>query len=85
MKALYRHKTSGDIFAIETDVEGNVLSSAGPLLGKDFDPQRLNYDDYFTSEVRAKIKDFERVTKGDYIDILLKNGFCIESVQRYLF
>jgi hypothetical protein len=35
MKSLYRHKLSGDIFAIETDEQGNILSTAGPLLCKD--------------------------------------------------
>lgn len=27
MKSLYRHKQSGDLFAIETDERGNVLST----------------------------------------------------------
>jgi hypothetical protein len=35
MKALYRHKKGGDIFAIETDKAGEVISTAGPLLIKD--------------------------------------------------
>ena len=37
MKAIYRHKTSGDLFAIETDDQGNVVSTSGPLLVKDLD------------------------------------------------
>jgi hypothetical protein len=36
-KALYRHKRTGDLFAIETDENGNVLSTSGPLLTKDFE------------------------------------------------
>jgi hypothetical protein len=37
-KALYKNKFSGDLFAIETDENGNVISTAGPLLTKDIDP-----------------------------------------------
>ncbi len=31
LKSCYRHNTSGDLFAIETDDKGNVLSTCGPL------------------------------------------------------
>ncbi len=46
MKSLYRHKLSGDIFAIETDEQGNILSTAGPLLCKDIDPEKIDYDNW---------------------------------------
>ena len=58
MKALYRHKKGGDIFAIETDDKGKVLSTSGPLLSKDLNPKMLDYDDYWNTEIKAKIKDF---------------------------
>ncbi|MHC4231589.1 MAG: hypothetical protein ACYTEM_02595 [Planctomycetota bacterium] len=35
MKSLYRHKQSGDIFAIETDETGDVRSTSGPLFRED--------------------------------------------------
>jgi agmatine/peptidylarginine deiminase len=38
-------KLSGDLFAIETDGQGNVLSTSGPLLSKDLDPKALDYND----------------------------------------
>ena len=38
MKSLYRHKQSGDIFAIETDEAGNVRSTSGPLFAHFFKP-----------------------------------------------
>lgn len=85
MKALYRHKKSGDIFAIETDSQGNVVSTAGPLLSKDIDPKSLDYDDYFTGEVKKKIKDFVLISKAEYMDLLYKNGFVIQTIQRHLF
>jgi len=31
-KALYKHKKSGELFAIETDEKGNIISTSGPLL-----------------------------------------------------
>jgi hypothetical protein len=37
MKALYKHKRSNDIFAIETNEGGEVISTAGPLLIKELD------------------------------------------------
>jgi hypothetical protein len=85
MKALYKHKKSGDIFAIETDDKGDVLSTAGPLLIKDLDPAKLDYDNYFKNEVKAKIKDFILLSKADYLDLLHKNGFVIQSSQKRLF
>jgi hypothetical protein len=85
MKAIYKHITSRDIFAIETDNEGNVLSSCGPLLFKDLDPKLLDYDDFWNTEISAKIEDFERIKRDDYRELLIKNGFVIQSSQRHLF
>ena len=85
MKALYRHEQSGDIFAIETDDSGNVLSTSGPLFSDNLDPKYLDYDEYWNSEVQAKLKDFVRITKTDYLEILRQNGFVIEHSQKHLF
>jgi hypothetical protein len=85
MKALYKHKKSGDIFAIETGEGEEVVSTAGPLLTKDLDPERLDYDNYFNEEIKAKIKDFILLSKAEYLEILRENGFVIESSQRHLF
>jgi hypothetical protein len=85
MKAIYKHKTSGDIFAIETDDMGNVISTCGPLLFKELDPKLLDYDDYWNMEIAAKLEDFVRVGRADYRELLIKNGFVIQSSQRYLF
>ena len=98
MKAIYRHKQSGDIFAIETDGAGRVVAACGPLFGKDFDPKNLDYDAYWNTEIQAKLADFERVWKtpspcGDspfaggefYLELLRQNGFYPQITQRYLF
>jgi hypothetical protein len=84
-KAIYKHKKSGDLFAIETDEKGAVLSTSGPLLFKGLDPKVLDYDDYWNPDVSANIEDFERLTKDDYRDILYKNGFIRDNSQRHLF
>ena len=34
-KAIYKHRRSGDLFAIETDEKGKVISTSGPLLTKE--------------------------------------------------
>ena len=85
MKALYRHKQSGDIFAIETDDDGNVRSTSGPLFGDDFDPKLLDYDSYWNAEITAKLEDFEKITRTDYRELLRQNGFTTEHNQRHLF
>jgi len=38
-KVICRHKMNGDLFAIENDEDGNVLSTSGPLLVKDLNPE----------------------------------------------
>ena len=85
MKAIYRHKASGDIFAIETDEAGKVVSTCGPLFGDGFDPAKLDYDDYWNTEIQAKLADFEEISKADYLELLRQNGFVTEFNQRYLF
>lgn len=85
MKAIYRHKQSGDIFAIQTDEAGQVTAACGPLFGKDFDPTMLDYDDYWNTEIQAKLADFEKITQTDYLDLLRQNGFITDFNQRHLF
>ncbi len=81
MKSLHRHKTSGDLFAIETDDKGNVLSTCGPLLFKDLDPKLLDYDDYWNVEISAKLNEFVRLNRDDYKELLIQNCFVIQSSQ----
>ncbi len=85
MKSLYRHNKSGDIFAIETDGAGNVIATSGPLLFENLDPKLLDYDDYWNNEIQAKLADFERLNREDYLEILRKNGFFRQESQRHLF
>lgn len=85
MKSLYRHKQSGDLFAIETDGQGNVMSASGPLLSKDLDPKALDYDDYWNTEIQNKLDNFEKITKADYLELLRQNGFVTQFNQPHLF
>ena len=85
MKAIYRHTKSGDLFAIETDEAGNVISTCGPLLFEDLDPKLLDYDDYWNSEITARLSDFVRLNRDDYKELCIKNGFVIQSSQKHLF
>ena len=72
-------------FAIETDLNGKVLNTSGPLLSKDLNPNELDYDNYFSDEIKSKIKDFILLSKDDYLEILYKNGFYSQRIQRHLF
>jgi hypothetical protein len=85
MKAVYRHQKTGDIFAIETDDEGRVLSTCGPLFDKDFDPKMLDYDQYWNTEIQARLADFVRICPDDYLRLLHENGFHSQVTQNYLF
>ena len=85
MKSLYRHKQSGDLFAIETSEDGHVLSTSGPLFSDDLDQKFLDYDEYWNTEIQAKLKDFVRITKTDYIELLRQNGFVTQFNQNHLF
>ena len=85
MKSLFRHKKSGDIFAIEIDENGRVCSSSGPLFSDGLDPAFLDYDEYWNTEIQAKFEDFVRITKADYLEILRQNGFITDFNQRHLF
>ena len=85
MKAIYRHKGSGDVFAIETDAAGAVVATCGPLFGAGFDPAMLDYDGYWNTEIAAKLGDFERVSEDDYLALLRKNGFRWQMTPRHLF
>jgi hypothetical protein len=84
-KAIYKHKTSGDLFAIETDENGKVISTSGPLLTKDLNPEQLDYDDYWNPDIQANIEGFELLSKAQYRELLKKTGFFIQESQRSIF
>jgi len=84
-KAIYKHKKTGDLFAIETDEDGKILSSCGPLLSSDIDAQMLDYDNYWGDEIEADIKNFILLSKAKYMALLEKYGFYYQPVQLSLF
>jgi hypothetical protein len=84
-KALYKHKRSGDLFAIETDEDGKVLSTSGPLLTKDLNPEELDYDNYWDSDIGASIDGFEPLSKVEYRELLKRTGFFVQESQRSIF
>jgi len=64
---------------------GVLLGTSGPLFGEGFDPAVLDYDDYWNREVAAKLGEFERVGRDEYLELLRANGFYPQITQRYLF
>jgi len=85
MKALYRNKRSGDIFAIETDAQGNVISTSGPLLVKDLNPEELDYDNYWDEDIKGHLSEFVLLSKAEYEELLKRTGFFIQESQRSVF
>ncbi len=85
MKALYKHKKSGDLFAIETDENGKVLSTSGPLLTRDLNPEALDYDNYWNPDINVNIEGFELLSQAEYKELLKRAGFFIQESQRFIF
>lgn len=79
------HKRSGDLFAIETDDQGSVISTSGPLLVKDLNPNELDYDNYWDEDIKAHLSEFVLLSKAEYEELLKKNGFFIQESQRSIF
>ena len=84
-KAIYRHKRTGGLFAIETDDQGQVVSTSGPLLVKDIDPDELDYDNYWDNDIKAHLAKFELLSKVEYDKLLRRTGFFIQESQRSIF
>ena len=84
-KALYKHKRTGDLFAIETDETGRVLSTSGPLLLKDLNPNELDYDNYWDEDIKAHLNEFVLLSKAEYEELLKRTGFFIQETQRSIF
>lgn len=85
IKAIYRHKRSGNLFAIEIDEQGNVVSTSGPLLVKDLNPDELYYDNYWDKDIKAHLNEFVLLSKVEYKELLKKTGFFIQETQRSIF
>ncbi len=84
-KALYKHKKTGDLFAIETDAQGNVVSTSGPLLVKNLNANELDYDNYWDKDIKAHLNEFVLLSKAEYEELLRKTGFFIQESQRSIF
>jgi len=84
-KAIYRQKSTGDLFAIETDEDGNVLSTSRPLLVKDMNPNELDYDNYWDEDIKAHLSEFVLLSKAEYEELLKRTGFFIQESQRSIF
>ena len=70
------------MFAIETDDKGNVVSTSGPLLVKDLNPNELDYDNYWDDDIKAHLSGFVLLSKAEYEQLLKKTGFFIQESQR---
>ena len=64
---------------------GNVVSTCGPLLFKDLDPKKLDYDNYWNNDIKTHLKEFVLLSKAEYEEMLYKNGFSIQTTQRTIF
>ena len=84
-KAIYRHKRTCDLFAIQTDEDGNVLSTSGPLLVKDLNPEELDYDNYWDEDIKTHLSEFVLLSKAEYEELLKRTGFFIQETQRSIF
>ena len=84
-KAIYKHKKTGDLFAIETDGGGEVISTSGPLLLRDLNAAELDYDNYWYEDIKKHLGEFELLSKIEYQELLKNTGFFIQESQRSIF
>ena len=84
-KAIYTHRRTGDLFAIETNERGDVISTSGPLLVKDLNPEELDYDNYWDEDIKAHLSEFVLLSKAEYEELLKRTGFFIQETQRSIF
>ena len=84
-KALYRNKRTGDLFAIETDAKGDVISTSGPLLTKDIKAEELDYDNYWDEDIKEHISEFTLLSKAEYEELLKRTGLFIQESQCSIF
>jgi len=73
------------LFAIETEEAGKVVSTSGPLLMKDVNPEQLDYDDYWNTDIAAHIEGFELLSQAEYKELLKQTSFYIQESQRSIF
>ncbi len=73
------------MFAIETDGDGEVLSTSGPLLMKELDAKELDYDNYRDEENKAELSEFVLLSKSEYLELLKEAGFFVQGTQRSIF
>lgn len=84
-KAIYRHKRTGDLFAIETDDKGTILSTSGLLLSKDLNPEHFDYDSYWNDDIKVNLNGFELLSRVEYGELRKNTGFFIQETLRSIF
>ena len=84
-KAIYKHKKTGDLFAIETNGEGKVVSTSGPLLIKGLEANEVDYDNYRDEDTKEHLSEFVLLSKAEYEEVLKKAGFFVQEPQRSIF
>lgn len=81
MKSIYRHKKTGQLFAIETDASGSICGVCGPLKADKLDPRVLDYHDYWNWQSPTHLADYERLQREDYRNLLEQNSFLPQFFQ----
>jgi len=69
----------------QSKLTGRVLSTSGPLLVKDLNPEELDYDNYWDDDVTAHLSEFVLLSKVEYQELLKRTGFFVQESQRSIF
>ncbi len=62
-----------------------MVSTSGPLLVKDINPDELDYDNYWDKDIKAHLSEFVLLSKAEYEKLLKETGFFIQETQRSIF
>ena len=61
------------------------LTTSGPLLVKDMNPNELDFDNYWDEDIKARLSEFVLLSKAEYEELLKRTGFFIQETQRSIF
>ncbi len=61
------------------------LTTSGPLLVKDMNPNELDYDNYWDEDIKTHLSEFVLLSKAEYEELLKRTGFFIQESQRSIF
>jgi len=62
-----------------------VVSTSGPLLVKNVNPEELDYDNYWNNAINTHLSEFVLLSEAEYQELHKRTGFFVQESQRSIF